>query len=282
MSLVLTQKWARKPRSIWLYTILFLFFSIYLVGCGSKKPIVEKSAALAGAERLEHRASSAYAKGDAIGAAKDFQAALSVYESLAMQDAAAGVQLSLARIDSDEGRAHEALARVKAVVGLGGVTSPHTRLLAHGRAAALYLQQKDIAAASDSLTKAEALCASTCEAVSALLSLRSQAALATNDAQAAKTYASQALPLAQNPNDKANALRNLAESNLVLNQASQAAAEAEQALQIDQTQGHSLRVIRDLNLLSSIYTQSGNSERSAHYAALSQAASAARKQLISR
>ena len=98
----------------------------------------------------------------------------------------------------------------------------------------------------------------------------------------AQPSATQALPLAQNPNDKANALRNLAESNLALNQASQAAIEAEQALQIDQTQGHSLRVIRDLNLLSSIYAKAGNSERSAHYAALSQAASAARKQLVSR
>jgi tetratricopeptide (TPR) repeat protein len=268
--------------------VLILTSALLVVGCSSKKPIIEKSAALAGAERLEHRASGAYAKGDAIGAAKDFQTAMQVYESLAMTDAAAGVQLSLARIDSDEGRIKEALARVDSVLGFvqkasseSGSISASTALLAHGRAAALYLQQKNYAQADTALNVAERLCANACEATSALLTMRANGLLATGDVQGAKAKAAGALAQSQTANDKANALRSLAQANLALGLFAQASGDAEQALQIDQTQGHSLRVISDLNLLASIYAKSGNAEKSAAYAALSQAAVRARKQLIS-
>lgn len=252
-------------------------------GCAQKKVVVEKSVAVAGAERLEHRASNAYAKGDAVGAAKDFQTAAQVYESLAMVDAVASVQLSLARIDSEEGRTKDALERVNGVLNLaqqrGTSISANTALLANGRAAALYLQQNNATAANDALAAAERLCANTCDAVSALLTLRANWALATGDAAGAKTAAANALAQSHNTNDKANALRSLAESGLALGQLTAAASDAEQALQIDQVQGNSLRVIADLNLLTSIYAKAGNLEKSTAYGARSQAASNARKQL---
>ena len=273
-----------KPSSsvAWVVGIVWLASCLLITGCGSKKPIVEKSAALAGAERLERRATTAYGKGDAIGATKDFQAALHVYESLAMLEAAAGVQLSLAKIDSDEGRIKEAQTRVADVLNQSSSLGASTAMLAHGRAAALSLQQKNIAAAGVSLSAAERICANTCEAASALLAMRANWALAGGDAGAAKTHATGALAQAQSPNDKANALRSLAESSLVLGQLPDAATQAEQALQIDQAQGLSARVIADLNLLSAIHAKVGNSDKSSSYAALSRAAAKARAQLIAR
>lgn len=267
-----------------LYVTLFLL-AAFASGCAQKKVAVEKSAAIAAAERLEHRASNAYAKGDAIGAAKDFQMAGQVYESLAMTDAAAAVQLSLARIDSDEGRIKEAVQRVEGVTAVAtqaGVISASTALLANGRAAALYLQQQNNMAADRSLSAAERLCAGACEASSALLTLRANWFLATGDATNAKAKATSGLAQSQNPNDKANALRSLAESGLALNQLPQAANDAEQALQIDQTQGSSLRVIADLKLLTLIHAKAGNADKSRAYAELGQTASLARSQLISK
>lgn len=274
----------KRFLAVWFYVAIFLL-AAFASGCAQKKVTIEKSAAIAAAERLEHRASNAYAKGDAIGAAKDFQTAGQVYESLAMTDAAAVVQLNLARIDSDEGRTKEALQRVESITTLAmqsSVISTSTALLANGRAAALYLQQKNNVAADRVLSNAERLCASACEASSALLTLRANWFLAAGDAANAKTKAASGLEQSHNPNDKANALRSLAEANLVLNQSVQAASEAEQALQIDQTQGNSLRVIADLNLLALIYTKAGNADKSRNYAELSKAANLARSQLISK
>lgn len=268
--------------SIWL-GLFVCSLAALATGCAQKKVTVEKSAAIAAAERLEHRASSAYAKGDAIGAAKDFQTAGQVYESLAMLDAAAGVQLSLARIDSDEGRIKEAVQRVTTVTALaqqGGILQTETALLANGRAAALHLQQKNNPAADHSLTLAERLCGDSCNASSALFILRANWFLATNDAASAKAKATQGLAQAQNSADKANARRALAEAGLALNELAQATSDAEQALQMDQTQGNSLRVIADLDLLSRIYAKVGNPHQSARYAALSQSARQARQQLI--
>lgn len=266
--------------------VFCLLGSLLIVGCGSKKPMIEKSTALSGAERLERRASLAYNKGDAIGAAKDFQIALQVYESLAMTDAAAGTQLSLAKIDSAEGRTKEAQTRVQGVLSQASTISSGTLLLAHGRAAALFLQQKNMPAAASSLVDAERLCAGTCEAASALLAMRANWSLASGDAAGAKAHAALALAQAQtqtqNPSDKANALRSLADACLALNQLQEAAGYAEQALQIDQTQGSSVRVIADLNLLAAIATKAGNSEQAAAYTALSSAATRARGQLVAK
>ena len=112
--------------------------------------------------------------------------------------------------------------------------------------------------------------------------MRAHLALSVGDAGGAKAASVAALAQAQNPNDKANALRGLAEACLALNQITEAISNAEQALQIDQKQGSSARVIADLSLLSAIYAKAGNSSQSAAYAAQSQAAARARALLTTR
>ena len=267
-----------------LFSILAIAVSALMlaVGCASKKPTEIKSPALESAERLEHRGSAAYAKGDHIGAAKDFQTASYVYESLAMIDALANVQLSLARIDSDDGRPAEGLARVNRVLNLpntGAAISPSTLLLAQGRAAALYLQQKNLNAAGNALTAAESLCASPCEAASALSVLRASWHLASGDLVAAKAKAATALNQAGTPADKANALRSFAQIGLAQSLYPQAARDGLQALQLDQLIGASNRVIADLDLLASIYTKAGDTPKATEYTDLSRAATAARAHL---
>lgn len=251
-------------------------------GCGTKKPAEVKSPAVESAERLERRGSAAYAKGDHVGAAKDFQMAASVYESLAMQDALANSQLSLARIDSDDGRLTEALARVSRVLALsntGAAIAPATLLLAYGRAAALYMQQKNWAAANTALNAAESLCSSACEALSALSTMRANWLLASNDLVTAKTKAAAALGQANTPPDKANALRSLAQIGLGQGQYPQAALDGTEALALDQSIGASHRVIVDLNLLADIFAKLGDARKAAEYTELSRAAQAARAKL---
>ena len=255
---------------------------ILAAGCASKKPAEVKSPALESAERLEHRGTAAYAKGDHVGAAKDFQTAAYVYESLAMVDALANTQLSLARIDSDDGRPAEALARVNRVLNqptTGAGLAPSTMLLAQGRAAALYIQQKNLSAAGAALAAAENLCTSPCEALSALSVLRASWHSASGDLIAAKAKAAAALDQASTPSDKANALRSLAQTGLAQNLYPQAAQEGLQALQLDQSLGASNRVIADLDLLASIYAKAGDMPKAAQYLDLSRAAAAARVQL---
>ena len=268
-----------KPAALLAITVSALMLT---AGCASKKPTEVKSPALESAERLEHRGSAAYAKGDHIGAAKDFQTAAYVYESLAMVDALANSQLSLARIDSDDGRPAEALVRVNRVLNLpntGATISPSTLLLAQGRAAALYLQQKNLSAAGNALTAAEGLCASPCEAASALSTLRAGWHLASGDLTTAKTKAATALGQASTPSDKANALRSLAQIGLAQSLYPQATQDGMRALQLDQAIGASNRVIADLDLLASIYTKAGDARKAAEYTDLSRAAAAARAHL---
>jgi tetratricopeptide (TPR) repeat protein len=265
-----------------LLALLAMGVMVLTTGCGSKKPIEVKSPVLEATERLEHRASAAYAKGDSVGAAKDFQTAAYAYESLAMVDAAANAQLSLARIDAGEGRVAEALVRVNAVLrqsNLSTPIAPATTLLAQGRAAALYLQQKDLNAAGLALTAAEGLCTSTCEAGSALATLRANWHLASGNAAAAKAKASAALSPASDLPDKANALRSLAQIGLAQGLYAEAIQNAALALGLDQQLGASQRVIADLDLLASLHARAGDARRAAEYADLSRAAVAARSHL---
>lgn len=268
-----------KPAIVFAIAVSAL---ILAAGCASKKPIEFKSPALESAERLERRASAAHAKGDHTGAAKDFQTAAYVYESLAMVDALANSQLSLARIDSDDGRPAEALARVSRVLALpstGAAIAPSTILLAQGRAAALFMRQKNLSAAGGALTAAEGLCTASCEATSALSVLRASWHLASGDLVAAKAKAATALTQAGTPSDKANALRSLAQIGLAQGLYPQAAQDGLQALQFDQYIGASNRVIADLDLLASIYAKAGDARKATEYTDLSSAATAARANL---
>jgi len=261
---------------------LIFISGLAAVGCAQKQPVAEKSTAVQSAEQLERKANLAYSKGDAITAAKDYQTASNVYQSLAMVNEFALAQISLARIDSDDGRIVQALAHVNYFLRQayqGAPISDSTKLLANGRAAALYLQQQDLSSADASLASAEALCVPTCSAIAALETLRANWYLASGNAAAAQAKADRAYASATTAVDKANALRTLAQSRMALGALDQATSDAKQALQTDQTLGLAKRVITDLDLLVSIYTKANNSQKANEYKELSHSAQMALHQL---
>lgn len=247
-----------------------VILSAALAGCAQKATVIEKSPALESAERLERRASAAYSKGDHAGAIKDYQVALQVYESLAMVDAQAGVQLSLARIDAQDGRVTKALERASWVLNpsrVSGGVSAATRLLANGRAAALHLQQHQLPQAKLALDHADGLCANTCDAVAALLTLRAQWLLASGNAASAEGLATQAMARAAHKSDLANAQRLRAQIGLALKNNTAAAADAQTALALDQAAGQAAKVVADLGLLMQAYEAQGDAAKVAQYRA---------------
>jgi tetratricopeptide (TPR) repeat protein len=259
--------------------VLPILLAALLAACGQKQVVVHKSAAIEGAERLERRAAAAFAKGDSLGAAKDYQTAAHVYESLAMQDELAVTQLNLARIESEAGRKPHALALVEDVLrkaNAGAGFKPSTLLIANGRAAALAIGNQNWPAANSYLDMAQNLCQSTCDATSALLVLRAEVLLASANQASALASSNQALALAVNPADKANALRMRAQVALGANNASSAMTDANAALQIDQELGASSRVIADLALLVRAHGAAGDAAKVAQYKELEQKAQKAR------
>lgn len=249
-----------------------LLAGIGLVGCAQKPLMVEKAPLIESAERLERRAAAAYNKGDHQAALKDYQVALQAYESLALVDAQAGVQLSMAKIDAEDGRAAQALERTLWVLSPNiaalGVSAP-TRLLASGRAAALYLQTHKLEAAKLALDSADTLCVAHCEAASALQALRARWLLASGDAPAAEQGAALAIELAVRKSDVANALRLRAQIRLALKNDWASAQDAQASLQLDQAAGQAPRVIADLDLLAQAYEALGDTARAQLYRAQS-------------
>jgi hypothetical protein len=254
-----------------------------LVACGQKQALLQKNSTLEAAERLERRGAAAYQKGDLTAAFKDYQTASLVYESLALPEPFAAVQLTLARLDAEDGRVDAAIARVVQVQQLSaeqGVISDQTQLLANGRAAALYLQRQNWPMAHSNLVLAERACAEVCEAGSALWVLRARLELNTYQLVAAREAATTALALATNAVDRANALRSRAEIGLA--DKLSALADAKEALKLDQEIGQSRRVIADLELLVRASAQASDVTAAKEYLARLLKARAANQKLGAR
>lgn len=268
-----------------LFAALGLGLALLLVGlvagCAQKATTAPLSAALEGAQRLERRAANAYSKGDLLGAQKDYQTAAAVYTSLALDMPLAAAQLNLAKIEGESGRAAEGLALAEAVLAKANL-GVDSRLMGHGRAAALSLAVQKPADAQKHLDTADVLCAGSCDAASALAVLRAEVLLLGNQLAAAKSASERALQAAKTDADKANALRARASVGLAEGAPSglaAAAVDAELALALDQNLGVSARVIADLALLAQLHRKAGNAGRADQYTAMAAAAQAAREQL---
>jgi hypothetical protein len=260
--------------------LLVITALILLAGCAQKTVNPQLSPAVEGVQRLERRAAIAYGKGDLLGAKKDYLVAEAVYASLALQEQRAITHLNLAKIESELSGAAFALVLTEDVVRRTYL-SKETRLLAHGRAAALTVATYQTTKALKHLDAADELCANACESVSALYTLRSEALLIDAKPQLARLASDAALQLAKKDADKANALRSRASIGLAegVEAVPQAIADAEQALAIDQQLGASARVIADLSVLEKAYALTGNAPKANSYKALRESAEAAREQL---
>jgi tetratricopeptide (TPR) repeat protein len=211
------------------------------------------SALLQSASRLQQRALAAYASGDLVAAAAGYEAAATIYETLALTEPQAVARLSAARaVTESRGGLERAAALVQRVLADAEQLSPPTRITAHGRAAALYLAQggASLPLANTQLQAAQNLCAGACPQTAALWVLRSRLQLAQGDAMAAIASASQAV---SDSAEQANALRARAQAQAQLGQHSAVIADASAALALDRSAGQATRVLLDLQLLAAAH-----------------------------
>jgi hypothetical protein len=296
----------RMLRQIGRWTSLLAVISV-IAACANSADIKQPNALISAAQTMERRAAQAYAAGDADSAATTYESAALVYESLALAEPMARARLSTARAVAEAGKAEQALAIVSAVLSQPQALSPSTQIVAHGRAAALYLAQGSdsvqgsapatasttvpvsapyLANATTHWQSASALCAQTCAEQAALWVLRSRIDLAQGNAAAAVQSASTALAVAQThktaSTEQANALRARAQAHSALNQHVQTVADATAALALDQDAGSAARVQADLQLLAKAHAALGNADQAARYTQLATRAQAASRVLQQR
>jgi tetratricopeptide (TPR) repeat protein len=202
---------------------------------------------------MQQRANAAYTSGDLAAAAAGYEAAATIYESLALTEPQALARLSAVRaVAESRGGLERATAMVQRVLADAAQLSPPTRITAHGRAAALHLAQggASLPLANTQLLAAQDLCANACPQAAALLVLRSRLQLAQGDASAALAFASQAI---SDSAEQANALRARAQAQAQLGQHSAVIADASAALALDRSAGQAARVLLDLQLLAAAH-----------------------------
>jgi tetratricopeptide (TPR) repeat protein len=287
----------RMLRRLGRWTGLLMVIS-FIAACASSAGIKPPNARISAAQTMERRAAQAYAAGDADSAATTYESAALVYESLALAEPMARARLSAARAVAEAGQAEQALAIVSAVLAQPQALSPSTQIVAHGRAAALYLAQGSapatasttvptsapyLASATAHWQSASALCAQACAEQAALWVLRSRIDLAQGNPSVAVQSASTALAVAQNhttaSTEQANALRARAQAHNALNQHVQTVADAAAALALDQDAGSAARVLSDLQLLAKAHEALGNADQAARFALLATRAQAASRVL---
>ncbi len=277
-----------------LRSIAFLLTSLvaahWLMGCASTEKTKQENAAVTAAQNMERRAAQAYMQGSSLASANLYASAVLVYESLALSEPLARARLSEARARAEDGQMDRALELVNRVLAqVAANTAPmssDTQVLAHGRAAALYLALHDgsppsVANTSDHLQKASAalqnaqiICRSTCLAQTALLVLRARIDLAQGNASAALQSATTALAtnLTEKDAEQANALRIRAQTHARLGQHANAVADASAALAIDQQAGSASRVLQDLEILALTHQAMGDTAQAMVFRQLVQSA----------
>ena len=286
-----------RPMAKWIGALSAIFL---VAACASSTGVKQQNALINAAQNMERRAAQAYAAGDADSAASTYESAALVYESLALAEPMARARLSAARAVAEVGKPEQAMAIVRAVLSQAQGLSPATQIVAHGRAAALYLAQgRDLAqgsvpsavstttaasapylaSATTHWQSASALCAQTCAEQATLGVLRARIDLAQGNASAAVQSASAALAVAQTQKaanaEQANALRVRAQAHSVMSQHAQTVADAAAALALDQDAGSAARVQLDLQLLAKAHAALGNADQAARYAQLATRAQAA-------
>jgi len=265
-----------------------LALALLLCACAARPPV---SPAVTLAQGSAQRGAQAFARGDLVGAQRDYARALHVYESLGDTPGRAQALLSLARIAAQSGRTADALAAVDQVLADQALLDAPTLITAHGRAAALQLSQGNGQKADGHLAQAATLCAAGCKDTGALAVLRARSALAQQQHAAALKLATDALALPQlaastpptlqsQPSaERANALRVQAQANAALGQHQAAATSAAAALELDRALGLADRVLVDLQLLAAAHTAMGATAQARQYQTLAERAQAASRAL---
>lgn len=248
---------------------------------GGSRTSAPANATVAEAQLQERQGSTAFAHDDLQSAYNHYRRAAQIYQSLALTDPMARAQLSQVRVLAQAGQLPLARREIAAILDNAPALSPATLTAAHGRAANLALQATpaDTAATGQHLQAAEKLCAAQCADASALHALRGRLHLAQGEARPAYDAGQRAQQTAGHDVDRANALRLMAQSQLLLGAPRQALAQAEAALVLDQASGTADRVALDLDLIAQSHRAEGNTLLAGRAQALADQSRAARRGL---
>lgn len=262
--------------------------ALVVSACASRGPVERPPQVLAQAATLSRQAAQDFGRGALVAAEQQYRAAVALYASVARLDEQLQAMLSLARVQAaQDGSSEQALITVRQVLARieqtpsseAAIISAETRVLAHGRAAAL-LMARDVDQAANHWREASAACASPCAHAAALSVLRARLHLQAGEPAAARDLMTTLLPPAVVPEaEQANAWRVRAQALLALQQPAAALADVEQALAIDRRLALSARVVEGLRLQVAAYAALGDAARQAHAQALLNDALQARRDL---
>ncbi len=221
----------------------------------------------------------AFARGDHESAARHFEQALRLQQSLDDVPAAAQTHLHLATVALALDQPQAALAHVQSVQALSVLKEAGLQPRLWQLQAQAYLAMNDAVAARRVLVQALADCPNTCAQRGSLLLLQAKLDLAGQQAAQALSNLQMALPLLQSQGQSlevANVWRVRAGAHLALGQHDLALSAAQSALSQDRALALPEKIAQDWMLLGDIYQQSArqDSAREAFERAQSVAAAA--------
>lgn len=227
--------------------------ALMLAACAqSPRPAAEPVLRLQ-AMQMETEGLRSYARGDHDSAARHFEQALRLQQSLDDRAAVDRQHLNLAAVALMRDQAQAALDHVQA---LKGQQEPGMQTRAWQLQAQAYLALKDAAAAQQVLTAALAACTDSCSQRGSLLLLQARQALAGQQAAQALSHLQAALPLLQIQGqavEVANVWRLRAGAHLSLAQSAQALVAAETALNLDRALALPEKIAQDWLLIGDIH-----------------------------
>lgn len=253
-----------------------------LLGCGSAP---EKRNALS-AETYRHheRAVRAYARGNLPLAAAEYQLALRGAEAIEDAAAIAVARINLARVWRESSHYEQSHQQLAALFAAPQLAYPAASLAAAAiLQGQLYLEQEDVAAATEWAARGEQTCQSRCEVRPSLQLLRAQLAMRAHHQDEANKLVEEAIGGLNSPAqavEQANALRLSGELAYAAQDDARATTRFEQALALDLKLGLPLKIRLDLSRLAQTAARAGRAAEAANYAARAAAVGRASAALI--
>lgn len=233
---------------------LMAFLCLILIGCaGSHQNTVPENLPMQQAIDFNHRAETAFIKGDYVRALPLYSAALQRDAAIENIDGIALNQINVARTYAAMGKTQEAQSALDNLLVNATLQYATERLVdAALLKAHLYVESGDATLAAHWESKVDEYCQSRCRQLGSLLLLRAQIALRNQQNEQALVDVNSALShLKENaqPIEEANAQRLLGEIWLAKDQATHAIECFEKALRLDREIGASRKIDHDLLLL---------------------------------
>jgi len=240
-----------------------------LLGCGTSPE--QRNALSAETYRHNERAVRAYALGDLPRAAAEYQLTLRAAQAIEDAAAIAVVRINLARVWRESGSYEQSHQQLAALFAAPQLAYPAASLAAAAiLQGQLYLEQEDVAAATEWAARGEQTCQSGCEVRPSLQVLRAQLAMRVGRLDEANKLVEEAIGALKSPAqavEQANALRLSGELAYAVQDDVRAITRFEQALALDRKLGLPFKIHLDLTHLAQTAARAGRAAEAANYQA---------------